>query len=357
MIAFKTKKNVARALFLGCTLVVGGTISACKARTNELALKGLTIDQSSKEIDYAKLFGKKSISISQIFAYESSYYRRPSSSGASDEGVAAAFKMIWWLKNHARNELFKGRLIVEEDSFPDSGRDVSLDRIYRFKARVEDIAVKAAGQTRSVSAKISIILGPSISPSRGMVMPEEFRKELVRAFTTDDVVSYNGHIWTVESQAQTSPFMAAPVDENTENLAEAIVEAGGRKNYGIIYMNACHGEKIENALMDAMISGGATDRSAEPILMSHRNYSNYGYFADHNAKMLVNLFNSESLAKIILDMTSTLSPTWLKKNAAADAATTLQRYYNTPGVRENPRSVVIVAYDVIRKRPIGPAAK
>jgi hypothetical protein len=326
-------------------------LAACKARTNETSLKGLTIDQSSKEIDYATLFSKNEITISQIVAYESSYYRHPNSNGASDEGVAAAFKMIWWLKNNARIDLFKGRMVVEEDSFPDNGRQVSLDQIYRFRARVEGIAVKTGTVSRSINAKINVILGPSISSSRGMAMPEDFRKELVRAFTSDDIVSYNGHIWTVESQSQRSPFLPAPVDANTEKLADAIAAAGGRKHYGIIYMNACHGEKIENALMDAMIGDNA-DRRAEPILMSHRNYSNYGYFADHNAKMLVNLFNSRSLAKVILDMTSTVNPAWLKKNEAQDPATTLQRYYNTPGVRENPRSVVIVAYDVIRKRPI-----
>ena len=182
-------------------------------------------------------------------------------------------------------------------------------------------------------------------------MPEEFRSELARAFSEDEIVSYNGHIWTQEEQSQNSPWIAAPVDENTNQLAAAIRDLGGRKRYGIIYMNACHGEKIENTIMDAMIAK-PENQTSEPILLSHRNYSNYGFFAAHNASMLVNIFNSRDLSKVILDLTTTINKDWLNRYAVADdPSLTLQRYYNAPGVRDNPNSVVIVAYDVIQRRP------
>lgn len=333
-------------------LVSVGSVVACKARTSAFSLKGLTVDETSKEVDYQKLFSKNSISISQIVAYESSYYRRPNSNGASDEGVAAAFKMIWWLKNTARGSLFKGRLIVQQDNFPDSGRQVDLSKMYQFRAKVEGMTVKFGNTTKTINANINIVLGSSISPTQGMEMPDDFRKELARAFINDDIVSYNGHIWTVESASHTNPWVAAPVDSNTEHLAEEMTALGGRKSYGLIYMNACHGEKIENVLMDSMI-GTNTDRTVEPILMSHRNYSNYGFFAEHFAKLMVNLFNSQQLPKIILDMTSSIKPAWLQQNGdPTNPAKTLQKYYATPGIRDNPNSVVIVAYDVIRKRAI-----
>lgn len=390
-------------------LVLGlSSVVACKARNNSFALKGLTADKTATVIDYDRLFSKNSIAISQIVAYESSYYRQAGSSGVSqngsvDEGVTAAFEMIKWLKDTAGEKLFKGRLVTmplkrttgedpnsrdqnsgEIFEFPATAREVRLDRMYQYKAEVQGIKVKAGSTTRTINATINIVLGPSISSSAGMKMPDNFRKELARAFIQDDVVTYNGHIWSIESQANTSPWIPAEVDANTDRLTKEMKSIGKRISYGLIYMNACHGEKIENSMMDAMI-GGNSDGTSEPILMSHKNYSNYGFFASHNASLLENIFNGQPLAKIILDMTSSIDPAWLRGNEVMavptysqsrngvasqknyvpqyvrdpnwlknngvlpDPAKILQKYY-IPAVINNVESVVIVAYDVIHRR-------
>ena len=337
--------------YLTTLLMTFFALFGCKTSNSAISLKGLTVDESSKKIEYTKLFARDTITISQIIAYESSYYRQRNASGANDQGVKAAIKMIKWLKSDARNELFKGRLIVETDTFPKQMHEFTFNNIYRFKARAEGISVRYEGKTKKINANINIVLGSSIDPSYERRMPEEFRSELARAFSEDEIVSYNGHIWTQEEQSQNSPWIAAPVDENTNQLAAAIRDLGGRKRYGIIYMNACHGEKIENTIMDAMIAK-PENQTSEPILLSHRNYSNYGFFAAHNASMLVNIFNSRDLSKVILDLTTTINKDWLNRYAVADdPSLTLQRYYNAPGVRDNPNSVVIVAYDVIQRRP------
>jgi len=91
-----------------------------------------------------------------------------------------------------------------------------------------------------------------------------------------------------------------------------------------------------------------------PILLSHRNYSNFGFFPDHDATLLIDTLFGCSLPSLMLDLTTTAKGTAFASSGGAgyceDEATAkrkLTEYLAQPGLRQRPESVIVVAYDII----------
>lgn len=365
-----------RSRFSLAAAIVLSTVSgmACKSQPGP-ELKGLTVGETTKEIDYEALLGGKgadqnALNMISVIAFESSYKSRQLDAPAGwDEGTKAAYEQIRWLKENAGPQVFGGKLTIEQNDFPERADAVVMSKIYKFVAVAKDVEVtypRRSGDTtkRIIDVRMQVILGAAMARSvRGPLdMPEDYRKMLSEAFVRGDVVTYNGHIWTTEESFPSTPWSPAPVDGTTLALRDEMKKLGGRGHYGLIYMNACRGEQIERAVMAGLIATGA--ERIEPLLLSHRNYSNYGYFAEHNAHLLLNLLHGRPLARVVFDLTTSL-----KRHPLADTLTPkgregeddvsgpeatrrLAAYYKQPGVTENPHSVIVVAYDVVRGQPL-----
>ncbi len=189
------------------------------------------------------------------------------------------------------------------------------------------------------------------------IMPTGFCNEMARALVEDDLVSYNGHIWTSEDEQPTVPGEPAEVNGTTLKLVQRMQDlrkAGApRTKQSIVYMNACHAERIEQKMMEGLIDQGTPD-AQQPLLLSHRNYSNFGYFAEHDAVLMIDLLGGRPLPKVMLDLTTTLRQQSLANlggvplgsETADQAKQILAQYVQRPEVRMDPKNVIIVAYDV-----------
>src|SRR5262249_2759762 len=147
-----------------------------------------------------------------------------------------------------------------------------MDQLYRFSALARGVQLSYTfhGQTYNATVDVRIIevLGGALGPDDAHTMPHDFRNALADAFINANVASYHEHIWT--SNLPDDPGAQAPIDGNTQELTEQLTSLGGRTKYGVLYMNACNGETIEQAMMNSLLGGG-DGAHVEPILISHRN--------------------------------------------------------------------------------------
>lgn len=367
---------------LGCSALL-----SCKVRQEGgFDLKGARIDQIAKEVDYPKLFNQppewkkadtsravlnKPLVWTVMFAYANAHQPSFDQKGnfalaTNDQATHAAYNVIQWLVKQHRQE---GKSLLSATPVPTvvatlPGRPLPLPRqgtildptkLYAYRATLPKTRVAFDDHGKTVSKEVDIDLriyvGRNVDPQRGNEMPEEHREALAQAFVSSDVLVYNGHIWSMDTTFRRfNPGVdrQIPADRNTELLARRIEELGGRKTYGVFFINACHGETIERYLMRSLI-GKNTDRSNDPLLLSHRNYSNYGLFSSHNTTLIEDVINGQALAKIIYDLTPMgqlkASGPLQKPGQPGDAVRQLSRYYENNPIETNQHAVVIVAYD------------
>lgn len=362
---------------------------ACKTQEAPVSLKGLTADETAKDIKYSSFFDTKGgeLRITHVLAYESSYYTARGTNAGKDHGTEAAYKLLKWVKGEGAQTLFRVQPTVETDEFPTDPAQTKIGALYRWSATFKGVPLdwpgKDAALPAAVDVKVRIVLGSSIIPARdgnrgappdaadacsqvsaqGYVMPTAFCNELAHAFVEADVASYNGHIWTDDDGRPATFTMAVPVNPTTLKLYQRMTDlrAAGRRRskQTLIYMNACFAEKIEQKLMEGVLAPG-TSEEYQPILLSHRNHSNFGYFAEHDAVLMIDLLNGRSLPKLMLDLTTTLRPQTLQKlegeplgsESTEEAKRILGEYIRKPGIKENLDNVIVVAYDVADGRVV-----
>ncbi len=370
---------------LAAALVAFPALFACKQTTqgDAFQIKGLTAEKTSKEIDYKSFYDTKTkeLAITHVIAFESSHKTGRGTPAGNDQGTEAAYKLIKWVKNEGVAQLFRAPPEVESDEFPENQNEVRIGATYRFVAKMKAVPLDFPGRPEGVPAtadvKLRIVLGTSLAaafdsgPSadqrggvsqendacaegegsnfdgRGYAMPAAFCNELARALVEDDLVSYNGHIWVSESEMPRSIGEPAEVGATTLKLVKKMQELrranGSRAKQSIIYMNACHAERIEQKLMEGLLDQGAPETS-HPILLSHRNYSNFGFFAEHDANLMIDVLNGQPLAKVMLDLTTTLKP---HGNETKDEAKKkLGDYVVKAEASGDPNQVIVVAYDL-----------
>jgi hypothetical protein len=351
------KANVRRLKVAGMLagLAVLG-LAGCKAKPKGgVQLKGLFGEelQDAKTVDYAAMFRGRDaahpLRITHLYSYESVYElgkkQRRLHDGVEvlpvsdlpglhaeiqdprqrpqDDATTLVYHMLEWIEQdmgkQGEDAVFgAGRPAPSQglEALPAEPWQVQLGHAY---GRVFEFQNAAAPDGSRIHVRLEVVLGPAgyrspKQPDQVMVAGQTaFFARLGKAFVEDDIVSYNGHIWT-ENSLPINPGDQVPPDRFTSALADIIRQSGTRRAPGVIFMNACYSELIEADLIGAMARPRQPDGQpgwVEPILISHNsgqlngfpNYSNYKHFTEMNTALMVEVMSGASLPQIILRMT------------------------------------------------------
>ena len=253
--------------------------------------------------------------MSNFIAFAGSYENLVSweraGAGARDAGTIAAYTFLAWVKDQdSRGKLggkglFPNGYTISKDEFPGNQGDIRRDRMYHFTAKAPNVPVRylkdGAVANTTVNITVNVVLGASVLEENNYTIPDTFSSEFSDALLNSDVITYNGHIWAGIYPGGDADNTPLEPDSNTDSIVSKL--GGGRSRFGLVYINACKSEKIELKLMNALRGSGADDATRDPMLISHRNFSNYGFFAAHLSRMLTGLVQGQSLPSLVLDMT------------------------------------------------------
>jgi hypothetical protein len=282
------------------------TASACKVRSQAPAASvkgvvGTNIDAAAQAINYDLLLEQAQkrgyLDVRFYFAYEEEH--QTSAQRGENEAVTAVKDVAQWLQAAG----FK---------------PVDPAVVGPIDPSVERQVFEADAKFSGVKMRVELALGRSMMPQPPYLIPVQSARYLAQAMAGADVFAYNGHIWEF-AQPDAIGLTVEP-GENTAELQGMIAEAlkGQPRGYGLMLMNACFTEKVEEQILEALQprAQGAPAQPDDMLLLTQRHMSNYDFFGRQLTNMLGDLIQGRTTKRVAYDLMTTLE----EKAAVADLA-------------------------------------